>query len=309
MLLANKKRSALLKKIWNYKYLYLFILPAVVWYTVFCYVPMYGVTLGFKEFRYDKGILGSPWVGLRYVTQFFNYYDFWKLIRNTVLSSGLKLIFCFPAPIILALLLNELKNIRFKKTIQTVSYLPFFISWVIVMTLFNKLFSPNNGPANDLMVSLFGGKPIYFLGEPKLFYPLVVLTDMWKGVGYGSILFLSALSGIDPQLYEAAMVDGCNKWKSIIHISLPGLIPTIGIMFILSIGTLMKGAFEQIYLMQTPSTLDVSEILDTYILKSGIIGGMYSYATVVGIFQSIVSIVLIITTNKISKKVTEVSLW
>ena len=305
-----KKRSTIFwKRVLVYKYSYLFVLPAVIWYLIFCYIPMYGITLGFKEYRFDKGILGSPWVGFRYLSQFFNFYDFWKLIGNTLQISSLKLIFCFPAPILLALLLNELKNGKFKKIIQTVSYLPFFVSWVIVVNLFSKLFSPNNGPVNDLLVSLFGMKPVYFLGEPGMFYPLVVLTDIWKGVGYGSIIFLSALTGIDQQLYEAAKIDGCGKWKSMLHISLPGLVPTIGIMFILSIGGLMRAGFEQIYLMQTPGTLDVSEILDTYVVKVGIKNGMFSYATVVGFFQSVVSLLLIIITNKISKKMTEVSLW
>lgn len=305
-----KKRSAVFwKRVWAYKYSYLFVLPAVIWYLIFCYIPMYGITLGFKEYRFDTGIWGSPWVGFRYLFQFFNFYDFWKLIGNTLKISSLKLIFCFPAPILLALMLNELKNGKFKKIIQTVSYLPFFVSWVIVVNLFSKLLSPNNGPVNDLLVSLFGMKPLYFLGEPDLFYPLVVLTDMWKGVGYGSIIFLAALTGIDQQLYEAAEIDGCGKWKLMLHISLPGLVPTIGIMFILSIGGLMRAGFEQIYLMQTPGTLDVSEILDTYVVKAGIKSGMFSYATVVGLFQSVVSLLLVIITNKISKKVTEVSLW
>lgn len=303
------KKKSLWKTLWSYRYIYLFILPAVVWYFIFCYVPMYGITLGFKEFRFDKGLLGSPWVGTRYLMQFLTHYDFWKLIRNTVSISFFKLLFGFPAPIILALMLNEIKNRVFKRTVQTLSYLPYFVSWVVVMTIFAKFLSPNAGPVNEWKTALFGGDSIYFMGEPVWFYPIVIISNVWKSVGWNSIIYLAALSTIDPELYEAATIDGAGKWKSLTHITLPGLRPTIGILLILSVGGLMYAGFDQIYLIRNPSNLDVSEILETYILQAGLRQGQFSYAAVIGFFQSVVAFLIVVTTNTIAKKTTEISLW
>lgn len=302
-------QKTLIKRIMEHKYIYLLILPAILWYFVFCYIPMYGITLAFKDFRFDKGLLWSPWAGTKYLMQFLTSFDFWKIIRNTLLISFLKLVVGFPAPIILALLLNEVRKAAFKRIIQTVSYLPYFVSWVVVITLFSKFLSPYGGVINDIKVALFGGEPVYFMGESTYFYPLVLFTDMWKNVGWGSIIYLASLAGINPELYEAAIMDGAGKWKSMIHITLPGIRPTIGIIFILSIGNLMRAGFDQIYLMQTPGVLDQAEILDTYVLKSGIKLGKFSYATAAGLFQSVISMLLIIFANKVSKKATEISLW
>lgn len=309
MMKIKPNKKSIWKRMWHYKFIYLFILPALIWYFIFMYVPMYGISLAFKELRFDKGYLGSPWVGTFYFMQFINYPDFWKLIYNTFAISGLKILFGFPAPIMLALMLNEIKKTSFKRVIQTVSYLPYFVSWVVVIALFSKFLTPNGGAVNDAKIALFGGEPIFFLNEKAFFYPLVILTDIWKNVGWSSIIYLAALSNVSLELYEAAMMDGAGKIKSMLHITLPSLAPTITIMFILTIGTLMRAGIDQIYLLQNPGVLDIAEILDTHVVKQGLIRGQYSYATAVGLFQSIVCLIIVMITNTVSKKVSDVSLW
>lgn len=303
-----KKENKKLNKIWTYRYIYLFILPAIIWYLVFAYYPMYGVLLAFKNFKYNLGIVGSPWAGFKYFEAFLSDSSFWDIIRNTMSISMLKLFLGFPAPIILALMLNEVMNTKFKRIIQTVSYLPHFVSWVVVVTLLQKILSPNVGLFNDIRLSL-GLDPIFFMGDPKLFYPLVVISDIWKGVGWGSIIYLAALTNIDPTLFEAAEIDGAGRLKKITKITIPCILPTIGILLILSMSGILNAGFDQIYLMQSPSTLGVSEVLDTYVLKKGIRQGEFSYSTAIGLFKSLISMVLIIFVNNVSRKYTDVSLW
>jgi putative aldouronate transport system permease protein len=303
---VNRKKTW--TDVWRYRYIYLFLLPPLIWYLIFAYYPMYGVLLAFKDFKYNLGILGSPWVGLRYFKAFLSDSNFFEVIRNTLSISVLKLICGFPAPIILALMLNEVIHSKFKRVVQTVSYLPHFVSWVVVATLLQKILSPNAGIINDIRMSL-GKEPIFFMGDPKLFYPLVVLSDIWKGVGWGSIIYLAALTNIDPTLYEAAEIDGAGRWSMIFRITLPCLAPTIGILLIMSLSGLLNAGFDQIYLLQTPSTLRVSEVLDTYVLKKGIRQGEFAYATAIGLFKSFISMILIVTVNNISRRLTEISLW
>lgn len=305
----HNSRKSLWKRVWKYKIIYLFILPALIWYFIFLYLPMYGVTLAFQTFRFDKGYFGSPWAGAYYFMQFVTYPDFWKIILNTFAVNGLKILLGFPAPIILALMLNEVRRKSFKRVVQTVSYLPYFVSWVVVITLFSKFLTPNGGLVNDIKMALFGGEPVFFLNEKQYFYPIVVLTDIWKNAGWNSIIYLAALAGISPELYEAAMIDGAGRFKSMFHITLPCLRPTITIMFILTIGTLMRAGADQIYLLQYPGVLDLAEILDTHVIKQGLLQGRYSYATAVGLFQSVVCFVLVMVTNAASKKVSDISLW
>ncbi|GKX32094.1 maltose ABC transporter permease [Vallitalea longa] len=304
----RNKRKLVWKRIKKYKILYLFLLPAITFYFVFGYIPMYGVTLAFKDFRFDTGILMSPWVGLKYVKKFFDYFQFELLIRNSFVISFLKLIIGFPAPIILALMLNEVRINKFKRVIQTVTYLPYFVSWVVVATIFSKFLSPHQGLFNDLRMAM-GEEPIFFLGFAKWFYIVIISSDIWKNIGFNSIIYLAALSSIDPMLYEASAIDGAGKWKRLIHITLPAIMPTVGILFILSMSGLLKAGYEQIILFQQPPTIPVSEVLETYSVKVGLQQGQYSYATVVGLFQSIVSLILIVVTNKIAKKVSNTSLW
>lgn len=296
-------------RMYEFRVLYLFLLPAIVWFGLFGYVPMYGLTMAFREYRFDTGLFFSPWVGLKYVKEFFGYYDFWNLIRNSFFISIIKIIFCFPAPIILALMLNEIKRERFKKVVQTISYLPYFVSWAVVATMFTNMLSPNGGFFNDILMSLGLKEPIYFLGEPKYFYITAVFTEIWKGVGYGSIIYLAALSGIDQSLYEAAEIDGASRWQQMINITLPGIKFVIGLSLILSMGGLLKAGFDQILLFQTPATLPYSEVLETYSIRKAFNEGEFSYATLVTFFQNAVCLIFIAITNYTVKKVSEVSVW
>lgn len=297
-----------LKKIWYFRYVYLFLVPALVWYLIFAYYPMYGILIAFKDFQYNLGILGSPWEGFRYFKQFLNDSSFYEVLRNTLSISALKLIFGFPAPLILALMLNAVVGKKFKSVFQTISYLPHFVSWVVVVTLLQKILSPNVGLVNDIRGQM-GMDPVFFMGLPSLFYPLVVLTDIWKGVGWGAIIYLAALTNIDPHLYEAAQIDGAGRWSMLYRITLPCLMPTIAILLIFSLSGILNAGFDQIYLMQTPATLSVSEILDTYVLKTGIQQGQFAYSTAIGLFKSAISLLLIIIVNNVSRRLSETSLW
>jgi putative aldouronate transport system permease protein len=245
---------------------------------------------------------------LRYFADFLSDPHFYDIIRNTVVISLSKLVINFPAPIILALMFNAVTKKAFKRTIQTISYLPYFVSWVVVAALIHKFFSPMTGMINDIRLSM-GLEPIYYLGQKELFLPFIVLSDMWKGIGYGSIIYLAALTGIDPTLYEAAEIDGANGRQKLWYITLTGIKSTVGIMFLLSVGGLFGSNMEQILLLQTPATFDVSEVIDTYVLKRGLSMNQFDYATAVGLFRSVISLTLVVSTNYLSKKFTEISLW
>ncbi|QHT61852.1 sugar ABC transporter permease [Paenibacillus lycopersici] len=302
------KKSKTWTKVWSFRHAYLFMLPAFIWYLVFSYYPMYGILIAFKDFKYNLGILGSPWEGLRFFKQFLNDSSFYSVLHNTLSISALKLLFGFPAPLVLALMLNAVMHGKIKRIFQTISYLPHFVSWVVVVTLMQKILSPNVGLVNDIREHM-GLKPIFFMGMPSLFYPLVVLSDIWKGIGWGSIIYLAALTNIDPHLYEAADMDGAGRWSKLFKITLPTLTPTIGILLIFSLSGILNAGFDQIWLMQTPATLSVSEILDTYVLKTGLQQGQFAYSTAIGLFKSVISLFLIVIVNKVSKKVSDVSLW
>lgn len=296
------------QRILAHRLLYLFMLPCVISLLVFSYYPMYGATLAFKDYSYRLGILGSPWAGLKHFQTFVTSLEFWDVIRNTIVISGLKIIFCFPAPILLALLLNELRFGRFKRVVQTMSYLPNFVSWVVVLSLLTVIFSPYGGIVNNIR-NRFGMSSIFFLGEERFFYPLVVLSDIWKGAGWGSIIYLSALSGISPELYESAYLDGAGRLKCTWYITIPGIKGTIGIMFIYAIGGILNAGFDQILLLQQPANMLISEILDTFTLKTGLSYGKFEYATAIGLFKSAFSFLLIVITNKIAKRFFEVGIW
>lgn len=287
---------------------YLFLLPAVIWYAVFAYYPILGLQIAFKKFTNSGGIWGSAWVGLRHFNSFLTDAQFWSFVQNTLVISFSKLIFCFPAPIILALMLNSVSARGFKRAIQTVSYLPHFISWVVVASLIHKFFSPTTGMVNDMRISM-GLEPIYFLGQKHLFLPFIVLSDMWKGIGYGSIIYLAALTGIDPTLYEAASIDGAGGGRQLWHITLPGIKPTIGIMFLMNVGGLFGVNFEQVLLLQTPPTYAVAEVIDTYILRRGFKMNQFDYAAAISLFRGVLAMLLVISMNALSRRVTEVSLW
>lgn len=299
----------LFRRIWRYRALYLMVIPCLVFFAVFAYVPMGGLVLAFKDYKFNKGILGSPWVGLKYFETFFGNYQAFQLIRNTLVIGAIKVILEFPFPIVLALMLNEVKSARYKKLTQTISYLPNFLSWVILVTMMQRLLAPNTGLLNQLIGQFGGNGGTFFMMQESAFYPIVFFSDLWKNIGWNSIIFLAAISGIDPSLYEAARIDGCRKFQEIRHITLPSLRPTIGILFIMGLGGLISSGFDQIYLLRTPGNMALADTLDVYIIRMGLTGGQYGYATAVGLIQGIVSLILVVTANKVSAKVTEVSIW
>ncbi|MDR6550533.1 putative aldouronate transport system permease protein [Paenibacillus qinlingensis] len=290
------------------RFLYLLIVPFIAWYLVFQYYPMLGLQMAFKKYSIYKGLSGSPWVGFDNFVTFFKGPYFLRTLKNTILISLYSLIFAFPAPIILALLLNEVKNMLFKRTVQTLTYLPHFISIVIVAGFVTNFLSPTNGIVNLLLAKL-GLEKLYFLVVPEYFRTIFISMNIWREVGFGSIIYIAALSGIHPELHEAAVIDGANKWKRVLHVTLPGIMPTIMIMLILKIGNLLDVGYEAIILLYQPSTYEVSDVISTYVYRTGLQDGRYDIGTAVGLFNSVVGLVLVICANKLSKKYTESGLW
>jgi len=284
------------------KYLFLMLVPVLLWYGVFEYGPLYGIQLAFKDFAIMKGINGSPWVGFKHFELMFtSTQDFGRVFRNTVLLSLYHIVFGFPAPIVLALLLNEVRAYAFKRIVQSISYLPHFLSWVILAGLLNAMLSPTTGVVNYI-IELFGFKPIYFLADPAYFRFTLVVSAIWKEVGWGTIIYLAALASIDPSLYEAAVVDGANRWKQTLHITLPLLVPVIAIMFILRIGSVMNAGFDQVLNLYNPAVYAVSDIIDTYVYRVGLSQLQYSLTTAVGLFKNVIAFVLVLGTNYLVKK-------
>lgn len=308
--LPKIRNSSKWRKFKEQKFLQAMVIPWVIWLIIFAYIPMYGIIIAFKEFDVTKGILNSPWVGLMQFKMFFNSPDFWNIMRNTLGISLLKLVFGFPAPIVFALLLNELSSDRYKKTIQSISYLPHFISWVVVAGMLIRILSTEGGLINDLLILLgIIKEPVNFLGEQRYFWGILLISDIWKGVGWGSIIYLAAISNIDQEMYESAIVDGASRLKRIIHITLPSIAPTIVVLLIFSLSGILNANFDQIYLLQNPLILEVSEVIDTYVFKTGISQGRFSYSTAAGLFKSVISVILIIITNILSKKISGHGIW
>jgi putative aldouronate transport system permease protein len=293
------------------KFYYFLMVPGLLYFFIFHYIPMFGVSIAFKDitpFDGIEGILGGEWVGLTHFKRFFESYYFWNVLGNTVLISLYKLFFGFPAPILLALLLNEVTSKWFKKSVQTISYLPHFISMVVVAGLLTNLLSTDNGILNAIMSAL-GKEPVSFLGDPAYFRTILVISDVWQSVGWGSILYLAAMAGIDPQLYEAAKMDGANRLRQMWHITLPGISFVISILLILNVGKFLEAGFEQIFLLYSPSVYQVADIIDTYVYRQGLLQMQYSFAAAIGVFKNIVGMVLILLANYIVKKMDQPGLW
>ncbi len=289
------------------KWLILMALPVVAWYILFHYVPMYGVIIAFKEFSPVKGILGSNWVGLRHFQDFFSSIYAWRVIRNTLLINFYQLVFGFPAPIILALLLNEIRSKHFKKMVQTVTYLPHFVSTVVICGMIIDFFA-RNGLINDI-IAAFGGSRTIFLLQPEWFRTIYVSTGIWQGVGWGSIIYLAALAGIDTELYEAVTIDGAGRWKQFLHITLPGIAPTIVILLIMNIGRMMSEGYEKVILLYNPNTYETADLISSFVYRRGLVDANYSFSAAVGLFNSLVNLILLAIANYISRKVNETSLW
>ena len=303
--LSFKDKAENVLKCWQ---LYAFLLPALVILILFSYVPMYGVQLAFRDYNPIMGITGSPWVGFDHFTRFFNSYQFKQLIGNTLILSLYSLIVGFPIPIILALALNQVKNSKFKKLVQTVTYAPHFISVVVLVGMLGIFFSVNGGLVNEV-IKLFGGEPKLFMGEVKYFRHMYVWSGIWQSMGWSAVIYLAALSGVSPELHEAATVDGATKLQRIWNIDLPTILPTIVTLLILNCGSVMSLGFEKAFLMQNPLNMENSEIIATYVYKMGLINAEYGFSTAVGLFNSVINCILLVTVNKVSKKIGQDGLW
>lgn len=289
------------------KYLYLMVLLPLTYFVVFHYIPLYGVTLAFKDFDIGKGIMGSPWAGFKYFEEFFANPYSWQVVRNTIVLRLWQLTIGFPAPILLALLLNELRAERFKRIVQTSSYLPHFISLVVVAGMVIS-FMASDGPINSLIKSL-GGQSVPWMQRPEFFAPIFTFSGIWQHAGWASVIYLAALTGINPELIEAAVIDGAGRWQRLLNITLPGIAPTVTIMFLLRIGQLLTVDYQMILLLYSPAIYETADVLGTYIYRRGIIGADFSFATAVGLFQAAVGLVFIVGANWIAKRVGDTSLW
>lgn len=309
--LVTKPKSAFYnfkKGLFKSRYLYILLMPVVVYYIVFAYVPMYGLLIAFKNYNPYQGIWGSPWIGLQHIKDFLQSVYFWRLIRNTISINLYDLLVGFPAPIILALMINEVYNNTFKRVVQTIVYLPHFISTVVVAGMLVSFLSPSTGIVNSFIKAL-GGKPIHFLAEPAWFQSIYVWSGVWQHAGWGSIIYLAALTSIDQQLYEAATIDGASKWQRLIYITIPGIMPTIVIMLILRIGSIFSVGFEKIILLYNPSTYSTADVISTYIYRRGILNADFSYSTAIGLFNSLINFTMLVLFNRISRSISEISLW
>jgi putative aldouronate transport system permease protein len=305
---SMRRKNILVKSILVNWQLYLFVLPAVAYLLIFKYAPMYGIQIGFKNYKISLGFWGSQWVGLKHFIRFFNSYYFWTVIRNTLTITGLSLVLSFPLPVILALLLNEINHRRYKKFVQTISIGPHFISTVVLCGMLLLFLNPSSGILNHLR-ELIGFERLNFLQTPHMFKWIYILSGIWQGTGWASVIYFAALSGVNPNLVEAAHIDGANKLQRIIHIKFPVLIPTMVILLILRCGSLLSVGYEKVYLLQNGVNLRASEVISTYVYKAGLINADYSFSTAVGLFDSVVNCTILILVNYLAKKYSESSLW
>ena len=303
------KLSVLGKNIWQHRQLYLMLLPCIIFFILFSYLPMAGLVLAFKEFRFDTGLFGGAWVGLEYFERFFNDPQSWVFIKNTLIISSMKLFLALPFPIILALMFNEITNNKIRGIFQSITYLPHFLSWVVVIGILQRILAPDTGLLNEV-ISMFGGEgSTFWLMEESSFYHVMFWSYIWKDIGWNSIIYFAAIAGINPSLYEAASIDGASKLRQIWHVTLPGIRPTIIILFILSLGNILSAGFDQIYLLKTPGNVEVSEIIDTYVISVGLQNGQFGYATAVGMMQGVIGLVLVLVVNHFSRKKFNTSMW
>ncbi|MEC1522207.1 ABC transporter permease subunit [Neobacillus niacini] len=290
------------------KTLYIMLAIPMVMLFIFHYIPMYGILIAFKNFSPGLGIWDSPWNNFDHFKRLFDDFLFLRALQNTVVISLLKLIIVFPAPIIFAILLNEVKNEKFKKVSQSISYLPHFMSWVILSAMVIEVFSPQRGIIN-FFITLVGGDPINFMSDKASFIPILILTDMWKEVGWGAIIYLASIASIDPQLYEAAEMDGAGRFHKMIHVTLPSIMPMVIILFILRLGSVLNAGFDQILNLYNPLVYEVADIIDTYVYRSGLEQFQFDYATAVGLFKNVVGIILILSANAIIRRKSEHGIW
>lgn len=308
---SEKSRSVkrpLLKDLRRDKWLYIFLAPILLYFIIFKYVPMLGTVMAFQDYKFSTGFFGSKWVGLEHFRRLFTGKNFYTILKNTLLLNAGSVLFGFPVPIILAIFLNEVKLRGFKKISQSIMYLPHFMSWVVLGGILIDLLSPGTGIVNTV-IKAFGGEAIYFMGKKEWWPAMFIISGIWQGAGWGTIVYLAAITGIDQDLYEAAYIDGAGKLKQIWYITLPCLRSTIVVMLILRMGSMMDIGFEQVYVLMNPAVRDVAEVISTYVYRVGIEGAQYSYTTAIGLFQSVISCILVFTTNKIARKLNGEGLW
>jgi putative aldouronate transport system permease protein len=303
---ASLQRSPLWRKIKKQKIILLFTLPFAIWAFIFCYAPLWGWLMAFQDYNPGKGVAGSPWVGLKHFTMFFQDDMFVTLMRNTIAISVLNILLGTLGAVGLALLLNEVKGMLFRRTVQTVSYLPHFISYVVVANLFLTMLSPSSGVVNQILLKLgIIDEPIFFFAEPHLFWILIVFINVWKSIGWDAIIYIAAMSAVDPELYDAASVDGAGRWRKMWHVTLPCIRPTIVVLLILSASGILSAGFDPSYLLGNPMVREYSEVIDTYVYRMGLGNAMYSFATAVGLFRLVVSLLVLFLVNRIAKKLGE----
>lgn len=306
--IGETKFSLLRKSIKRNYLLYILLILPMMYFFLFKYVPMAGIILSFRNYVPGQSIFGENWVGFKYFSIFLTDPTFWNIFKNTILLSLLNLIIGFPIPIIFALLLNEVRNNNLKRFIQTVSYLPKFFSTVVVVALINSLLSPSTGIVNNIL-ELFGKESIYFVNDENWFRPIYIISEIWQFTGWNAILYIAALASVDMELYEAAVIDGANRWKQTLYITIPEIMPTIVILFIMSVGYVLTVGFEKILLLYSPNIYGTADVIQTFVYRMGIVNNNYSYATAVGLFQSVISLALLWGTNQMAKRYSEYSLW
>ncbi|MBO0993201.1 ABC transporter permease [Bacillus sp. SD088] len=299
------KRNISFSKYWS---LYLIMVPGIIYFILFKYLPMWGVIIAFQDYSVFGGLLESTWVGLQHFNHMFQDREFYQVLWNTFIISFYKLLWGFPGPIVLAILLNEIRNMGYKRAIQTLAYLPHFLSWVIVGGILINILSPSTGIVNEV-IKFLGMNPILFLADTSWFRSVLVASDIWKEIGWGAIIYLAALAGVDPQLYEAATVDGANKWKQLWYVTIPALLPTIAILFVLRLGNVLDVGFEQIFVLYNPVVYEVADVIETYVYRAGIEQAQFSYTTAVGLFKSVIALVLVYLANKAAKKMGQEGIW
>ena len=302
----GRKVMSFLKKDWQ---LWVMILPALAYIIIFCYGPMYGIQLAFRKYDFSKGLTGGDWVGFKYFMQYFESPMFWTTLRNTFVISFFTLLCGFPAPILLALVVNSLRQKKLRRVVQTAVYMPYFISTVVMVALLQILLSPSTGVVSNLLKNMhLIPQTINLLGTPSAFVPVYVLSGIWQSAGWNSIIFIAALSSVDGQLYDAAKVDGANRWQQVIHVELPALVPTIVILLIMNMGRVLSVGFEKVFLMQNDLNLSVSEVISTYVFNVGVQSGQFSFGSAVGLFNTVINFAFLMIANMVSKRAADISL-
>ena len=301
--MAKERNKDFFKMLKKHRIFYLFLLPAVVMVFLFSYMPLWGILIAFKDFKMARGIMGSEWVGFAHFQKLFTDPNFYRVLKNTLIIGITTLLTTFPVTIIFTILVNEIMNTKLKKTVQTITYLPHFLSWVVVGTFAYQVLSPSNGIINTILINLgILDKSIYFMAEPDLFVPIYLIVNLWKETGYSIVVYLAVIAGIDTQQYEAAMIDGANRFQRILYITLPAMLPTICVMLILNIGTVITVGFDPIFNLYNDATYQTADVISTFVYRKGMVDAQFDYSTAVGLFQNVVSLILVLTSNWFARK-------